>query len=147
MDKLCLDCLQKQKPWVNKDMTILSAHQSQCGECGESKQLVCIYTESNEKLLAYKMGLGICLNHLYSIIHFDKQYGATLSQYLDELEITLRTLVVNLGWDRVRDRYIYIEGQENDKPIAFRTHGEYKPYLDYRVIDLHNKTILRRPNE
>lgn len=132
---ICLDCLQKQKPWINKDMVILSAGQCQCSECGESKQLVCIYTESDERLLEYNMGLGIYFNHHWHI-HSDKVYCLNFPGCLDELEITLRTLVVNLGWDRVRDRYMYIKGQEEGKPLAFRTHEEYEPYLDYRVVEL-----------
>lgn len=144
MDKLCLDCLQKQKPWVNNDMAILSSQQGQCSECGENKQLVCIYTESDKKLLEYKMGLGICLNNIYGVIHFDEQYCGSLSYHLEKLEITLRTLVVNLGWDRVRDRYMYIEGQEDGKPLAFKSVQEYKPYLDYRVTGLDNYSIILR---
>lgn len=142
-DKLCLDCLQKQKPWVTDDMAILSSRQSQCDECGENKQLVCIYTESDKKLLEYTMGLGVCLNQLYGVIHFDKQYCGSLSCHLDKLEITLRTLVVNLGWDIVRNKYMYIKGQEDGKPLAFKTTPEYEPYLNYKVVGLGNSIILR----
>ena len=48
---ICLDCLQKQKPWVSKDMVIRYAGLSRCDECGEDKQLVYVYTDNDEKLL------------------------------------------------------------------------------------------------
>lgn len=144
MTDICLDCLQKQKPWVTNDMAVLSVQQGQCSECGQSKKLVYVYTESDEKLLVKKVGSYIQYNSHW-FIHFTSQ--PTVDLDLDKVEITLRDLVVNLGWDKVRDRYMYIEGQEEGKPLAFKTHEEYEPYLDYGVIDLHNKTILRRPDE
>lgn len=110
----------------------------------KAKKLVYVYTESDEKLLVKKIGSYIQYNSHW-LIHFTSQ--PTVDLDLDKVEITLRDLVVNLGWDKVRDRYMYIEGQEEGKPLAFKTHEEYEPYLDYGVIDLHNKTILRRPDE
>lgn len=144
MADFCLDCLQKQKPWVTDDMVILYSQSSQCSECGEIKKLVCVYTDSDEKLLVKRLGTGIQFNaHWY--IHFTSQPFVDID--IPKVEITLKDLVVNLGWNTVRDRYMYIEGQEDDKPLAFKTHEEYEPYLDYKVIDLNNQTILRRPNE
>ena len=63
MTDICLDCLQKQKPWVTNDMAILSVQQGQCSECGQSKQLVYVYTETDAKLLVKKSV------HIYSITH------------------------------------------------------------------------------
>lgn len=91
-----------------------------------------------------KLGSYIQYNSHW-FIHFTSQ--PTVNLNLDKVEITLRDLVVNLGWNKVRDRYMYIEGKEEGKPLAFRTHQEYEPYLNYRVIDLRDKTILRRANE
>lgn len=144
MDKICLNCLQKHKPWITNDMAILSAQKNQCDECGEDKQLVYVYTDSDKKLLVKPLGSGIEFNaHWY--IHFTSQPSTDID--LDKVEITLRDLVVSLGWDTARDRYMYIEGQENGKPLTFKTHKEYEPYLDYRVVNLNNKTILRSSNE
>lgn len=138
---ICLDCLQKQKPWVSKDMVIRYAGLSRCDECGEDKQLVYVYTDSDEKLLVKRLGTGIQFNaHWY--IHFTSQPSVDID--LDKVEITLRDLVINLGWDKVRDRYMYIEGQEDGNPLAFKTHEEYEPYLDYRVTDLRNQTIIKK---
>lgn len=138
---ICLDCLQKQKPWVNKDMVIQYASVGLCDECGESKKLVYVYTETDDKLLEKRVGSYIGYNSHW-FIHFTSQPVIDLD--LDKVEITLRDLVVNLGWDKVRDRYMYIEGQEEGKPLAFKTHEEYEPYLDYRVVDLNNKIIIKK---
>lgn len=144
--KICLECLQKQKPWVSEDMAILSVHKGQCSECGEDRQLVCVYTEKDTKLLEYQMGLGTHFNN-YDVIYPDKRCSFTFGDCFDELEITLKTLVVNLGWDRVRDNYMYVKGQEEGKPIAFRTPKEYDPYLNYRAvkIDERKKEIIIEP--
>lgn len=144
MTDFCLDCLRKLKPWVTDDMVILYSQPSQCSKCGEVKKLVCVYTDNDEKLLVKRLGTGIQFNAQW-YIYFTSQPSTDID--LVEVEITLRDLVVSLGWDTVRDIYMYIEGQENGKPLAFRTHKEYEPYLDYRVINLNNKTILRSPYE
>lgn len=138
---ICLDCLQKQKPWVNKDMVIQYASVGLCDECGESKKLVYVYTETDDKLLVKTVGSYIEYNSHW-FIHFTSQ--PIVHPNLDEVEITLKDLVINLGWDKVRDRYMYIEGQEDGKPLAFKTHEEYEPYLDYRVVDIKNKTIIKK---
>lgn len=152
MAEFCLDCLQKQKPWVTNDMAILYSQPSQCCECGQTKKLVYVYTDNDNKLLRKSIvgsivG-GIEFNSQWNI-HFTfnppSSFGVELN--LDEVEITLRTLVINVGWDEVRDHYMYLEGHEDGNPIAFKTNEEYTQYLNYKVINLRNKIILRSPNE
>lgn len=137
---ICLDCLQKQKPWITDDMAILYSRPDKCDECGLDKKLVYVYTDSDEKLLVEHPCFPIEYNRDDSI-HFTSL--STFSPSLNEVEITLRDLVVNLGWNKVRDKYMYIEGQEDGKPLAFKTHEEYEPYLDYRVVRLDNPVVLR----
>lgn len=139
MAEICLDCLQKQKPWITDDMAILYSQPDKCDECGQNKKLVYVYTDSDEKLLIKQSCLPIQYN-LGWFIHFTSL--STVEPRLNEVEITLRDLVVNLGWDVVRNRYMYIKGQEEGKPLAFKTHEEYEPYLNYRVVKLENEIII-----
>ena len=138
---ICFECLHKQKPWVSKDMVIRYVGLSRCDECGEDKQLVYVYTDNDEKLLVKQLGFDIRFNS-YWLIHFTSQ--PTVEPDLNKVEITLKDLVINLGWDKVRDRYMYIEGQEDGKPLAFKTNEEYEPYLNYRVVNLKDSIIIKK---
>lgn len=140
MDKYCLDCLQKQKPWITDDMAILYSQPDRCNECGLNKKLVYVYTDGDKKLLIKQSCFSIRYN-LDLFIHFTSL--STVKPGLNEVEITLKDLVVNLGWDIVRNQYMYIEGQEDGEPLAFKAHEEYEPYLNYRVVGLDNSIILQ----
>lgn len=132
---ICLDCLQKQKPWVNKDKVILHSQLSQCNECNKNKQLVFCFV--NE-----------CLDKLFNVVAEDiKVLNYPWNDACKKFDFSLQTLVCDLGWDIVRNKYMYIKGQEEGKPLAFKTHEEYEPYLNYRVIELGNKIIIEKQSE
>ena len=123
---ICLDCLQKQKPWVSKDKVILYSQPNQCEECGENKQLV---YDFGDNMFSMLVGFGL---HIVGCPN------------ISDLDFSLNTMVNSYGWDNVRDTIMYIKGQEDGRPLAFRTLDEYKPYLDYRVVELGYKIIIEK---
>lgn len=129
---ICLDCLHKQKPWISKDSVILYSQPSECSECGESKQLVFNFTDGQH-------------DRLFNTLTGDiKIWNYPWNDICEKFDFSLQTLVADLGWDKVRDRYMYIEGQEEGKPLAFRTPEEYEIYLNYRVVNIKNSILLRK---
>jgi len=129
---ICFECLHKQKPWISKDSVILYSQPSECSECGENKQLVFNFTDDQRDKL---------FNTLTSDI---KVSNYPWNDVCEKLDFSLQTLVSDLGWDKVRNRYMYIKGQEEGKPLAFRTSEEYEPYLNYRVVNLKDSIIIKK---
>lgn len=129
---ICLDCLHKQKPYVVKDKVIFYSQPCQCSECGENKQLVFNFSNGYDKKLFIIVAGDIKIMNYIGIDACEK------------FEFTLQTLANDVGWNEVRDRYMYIKGQEDGKPLAFRTVEEYEPYLHYQVVELGNRIIIQK---
>lgn len=129
---ICFDCLFKQKPYIAKDKVVFYSQPSQCSKCGENKQLVFNFSNGHGKKLFNVVAGDIKIMNYIGI------------DVCDKFEFTLQTLANDVGWNEVRDRYMYIQGQEAGKPLAFRTIEEYEPYLNCRVVELGNRIIIQK---
>lgn len=127
MAEFCLECLQKFEPNANRYNSILTDRLELCEGCGKQKQVV--FSHGGQLFTTLLGDIKVC-----------NYCGGDVCNTLD---ISFGTLVSDIGWDEVRNRYVYIEGQEENKPLAFKTIQEYEPYLNYRVIALGNSIVLR----